>query len=74
MPSDDIREYHVDLEGRNLAQRAMGAWAAQLEWLCSGSRCQAQGSCALCADRAGFAGGFGDGAAVVALSSTEKWG
>jgi hypothetical protein len=74
MHSDDLSEFHVDLEGRNLARRAMDARATQLGRLCSSCHCAAQGSCAVRTDRTVFAGRFGDGAAVVALSSVEKWG
>ena len=74
MHSDDLSEFHFDLEGRNQARRAMDARAAQLGRLFSGRHCSAQGARTVRADRTGSTGRFGAGAAAVAVSPAEKWG
>ena len=48
--------------------------AAPLHGLCGGRLRAPQGCRTVRADRACFAGWFGDGAVVVALSAAEKWG
>lgn len=73
MHSDDLIEF-LDLEGHQLARRAMGASAAQLARLCSASHCATKGSRTIRADRTRSAGWIGHGAAVVVVSPAEQWG
>ena len=74
MHSDDLSEFHFDLEERNQTRRAMDARAARLGRLFSGRHCSTQGARTVRADRIGSTGRLGDGAAAVAVSPAEKWG
>jgi hypothetical protein len=75
MYSHDRSKSHVDVEGpRNPVRHAMDTPTAQLAPLCGGRHGAIEGSGTLCANRAHSPRGFGDGAAVVAVSAAQKCG
>jgi hypothetical protein len=72
---DEQSKYPFDLQGpRNPARSAMDTRAAQLARLRGGRYCAIESSGAVRGDGTGFAGWFGDGAPLVAVSAEEKCG